>query len=411
MKSIDNINGLYKKLLQINTTCNSGSTGRIAEQISLLAETHGWDCYIAHGARYVKPSRIKTIPIGNKLENYVHAFLGEYLGLHGFGSTIGTWLFLRKVKKIKPDIVHLHNLHGYYINIRLLFNYLAKADIPVVWTLHDCWSFTGHCTHFENKGCYKWETECGDCPLLMAQYKSRIFDRSRSNFRIKKALYGKQKNLTIIPVSYWLGNLVKRSILKNHDVRVINNGIDLTLFKPTANEIRKKLRIPDGKKLILGVVSSGFKGKKEFIEIAKDSSYQVVVVGVKKSWMEGVPSNIICVGRTDSQKELAEYYTAADVFVTPTYDDTFPTTNIEAMACGTPVVTYLAGGSPETIDENTGMAVPRGDIVSLKKSIDRILAHGKDCYSKACRERAEKYFNKDERFIDYIKLYGELVND
>lgn len=396
-------------LLQINTTCNSGATGRIAEQISLLAQTKGWNCYIAHGARYVNPSQIKTIPIGNKFENYVHAFMGEFLGLHGLGSTIGTWLFLQKVKRLKPDIVHLHNIHGYYINIKLLFNYLAKAGIPIVWTLHDCWSFTGHCTHFENGDCYKWKTECGSCPLLMLNYKSRVFDRSKRNFLLKKALYQKQTSLTIVPVSHWLGDLVSQSILQDRNVFVINNGIDLNLFRPTHTDIRTKLQIAEGKKIILGVVASGFKGKEEFIEIAKNPLFQVVVVGVEKSWMVGVPDNIICMGRTNSQQELAEYYSVADVFVNPTKEDTFPTTNIEAIACGTPVVTYATGGSPETIDENTGIVVPKRDVAKLEKAINTILENGKDFYSKACRERAVKYFNKEERYRDYIKLYEELI--
>lgn len=210
-------------LLQINTTLNSGSTGRIAEQISLMAEDRGWNCYIAHGARYVNSSQIKSIQIGSKLGNIFHAVMGEFLGMHGFGSTLATYRFIQKIKKIKPDIIHLHNLHGYYLNISVLFRYLAKANIPVVWTLHDCWSFTGHCTHFESHGCYKWKTECGDCPLQMLQYKSRLIDRSKRNFRIKKKLYSNIKNLTITPVSNWLGDLVKESILKDHKIQVIHN--------------------------------------------------------------------------------------------------------------------------------------------------------------------------------------------
>lgn len=170
-------------LLQINSTLNLGSTGRIAEQIALLAESKGWNCYIAHGARYVNPSQIKSFQIGTKFGNIIHAIMGEYLGMHGFGSTLATYRLIQWIKRIRPDVIHLHNLHGYYLNIAVLFKYLAKANIPIVWTLHDCWSFTGHCTHFESNGCYKWKTECGDCPLLMLQYKSRLIDRTTRNFR------------------------------------------------------------------------------------------------------------------------------------------------------------------------------------------------------------------------------------
>ena len=396
-------------LLQINTTLNRGSTGRIAEQVSTLAQNYGWDCYIAHGARYINTSNHKTIKIGSKLGNIVHAILGEYLGLHGFGSTIATYLFLRKVRKIKPDIIHLHNLHGYYLNVKLLFTFLARTNIPVVWTLHDCWAFTGHCTHFESNGCEKWKQECGDCPLLMAQYKSRIFDRSKKNWHIKQSLYNKLPNLTIIPVSLWLSNLVQQSILCNHTINIINNGIDLSIFKPLKSNIRERFNIDSKKKIILGVVSSGFKGKKEFIALSKNENYQIIIVGVKKEWILELPSNIICVSHTNNQSELAEFYSAADLFLNPTNNDTFPTVNLEALACGTPIVTYNAGGSPETLDINTGISVKRGDIEALEYAIDEILQNGKEAYSKYCRNRAEKYFNKDERFKDYINLYNSLL--
>ena len=398
-------------LLQINTTLNSGSTGRIAEQISIMAQRRVWNCYIAHGGRYVNQSQIKTIQISSKADNIFHAIKGEFLGRHGFGSTISTKRFLKRIDEIKPDIVHLHNLHGYYVDIEILLSYLAEKNIPVVWTLHDCWSFTGHCTHFENYGCYKWKTLCEKCPLLMTQYKSRLFDRSKENYLIKQRLYSSLGNLTLVPVSNWLGGLLPESILANHSIRVIQNGIDLSLFKPTENNVRSKLNISSDKRLILGVVASGFKGKREFIELTKNPCYQVVVVGVNRAWMNGVPENMICVERTNSQKELAEYYTAADVFVNPTYDESLGLTNLEAQACGTPVVTYKAGGSPETIDENTGIAVERGDIIAMKNTVEEVLINGKNHYAQACRERAEKYFNKEERFMDYIMLYKELVKN
>lgn len=396
-------------LLQINTTLNLGSTGRIAEQIAIMAEAQGWNCYIAHGARYVNPSKIHSIQIGTKWSNILHAIIGEYLGIHGFGSTLATYIFIRKVKKIKPDVIHLHNLHGYYINIAILFRYLAKTSIPVIWTLHDCWSFTGHCTHFESHGCYKWKTECRDCPLLMLQYKSRLIDRSRKNFRIKKKLYSNIKNLTITPVSNWLGNLVKESILKEHRIQVIHNGIDLDLFKPCLSNVKERIGVGNEKKMILGVVNSGFKGKKEFIELSKDPNYQVVIVGIRKKWKSDLPDNIICIPRTNSQEELAEFYSAADVYVNPTQNDTFPTTNIEAIACGTPVVTYNAGGSPEILDESTGIVVERNDIKALHEAVKCILKIGKQHYLKICRDRAISHFNKNDRFRDYLELYAELA--
>lgn len=403
-------------LLQINTTLNYGSTGRIAEQISLLAEKKGWDCYIAHGARYVNRSQFKSIQIGSKLENLIHAFLGEYLGDHGFGSTLGTYLFLKKVKRLKPDIIHLHNIHGYYINITLLFKFIAKYDIPVVWTLHDCWSFTGHCTHFENAGCYKWKTECYNCPLLMAQYKSRIFDRSYRNFLKKKQLYDHVRNMTLVPVSQWLGQLVSQSILGNHKIRVITNGIDLQLFKPLSKTVslREKYQISKEKIIVLGVVSSGFdkeKGRLDFVKLSLDGRYAVVIVGLSDSDKAGLPDSIIKIGKTENQRELAWFYSEADVFVNATYNESLGLTNIEAMACGTPVVSYAAGGSIETIDENTGILVEKGNVEGLKEAINEVNRVGKQYYYNACLQRVRKLFNKEEKYKLYLNLYEEIVEN
>ena len=399
------------KLLQINTTLNSGSTGRIAEQISLKAKENGWDCYHAHGGRYVGKSQFPAIQVSSKLDNYFHAFMGEFLGLHGMGSMCATKRFVEKVKELKPDVIHLHNIHGYYINYKVLFDYLAESKTPAVWTLHDCWSFTGHCTHFENAGCNKWKEECGECPLQMAQYKSRLIDRSRKNYLLKKQLYSNLTNVTIVPVSHWLENLVEQSILKRFQIRVIQNGIDLNVFKPTENKIRERFNIPKDKMMVLGVLGSGFveKGKEEFVELSKQDNLQIVLVGLKGDDYYGLPNNIIQLGRTTSQSELAEFYSAADVMLNPTYNDTFPTINIESLACGTPVVTYKTGGSPEILDENTGIVVQKGDLNALIQALDIIKRNGKGYYSEACRERAVKSFNKEERYEDYIKLYEDLI--
>ena len=402
---------MSKRLLQINVTLNSGSTGRIAEQIAIKAQEHGWDCYHAYGGRYVGKSQFKSIQVSSKLDNYLHAFMGEYLGRHGLGSTLATKRFVERIKELKPEIIHLHNIHGYYLNYKVLFEYLATAGIPVVWTLHDCWSFTGHCTHFDNAGCEKWKTECGHYPLQMAQYKSRFVDRSRKNFLLKRTLYEQLDNMTIVPVSHWLEGLVKQSILKRFPVRVIQNGIDLNVFKPTDNRIREKFGIPNNRMLILGVIGSGFgseKGKNDFVRLAQNSDSQIVLVGLKGSDFNDLPESIIALGRTNRQEELAELYSAADVVLNPTYNDTFPTINIESIACGTPVVTYRTGGSPEILDDGTGIVVEKGDLSGLTQALRTIREKGKSSHSQACRDRAVKYFNKDERYEDYVGLYEEV---
>lgn len=400
------------KLLQINTTLNWGSTGRIAEQIATTAQSKGLECYIAHGGRYVSSSQICSIQVSSRLDNYIHAFYGELFGSHGLGSRSATKHFVEIIKRLKPDIIHLHNIHGYYLNYEIIFEYLASTSIPIVWTLHDCWSFTGHCTHFDNAGCDKWKAECGNCPLLMAQYKSRLVDRSRKNFLLKRKLYSKLSNVTIVPVSHWLGGLVSQSILKQFPIRVIQNGIDLNVFKPTTNNMREKLGLTNDKLLVLGVLGSGLaeKGKDEFIELSHRDDLKIVLVGLTHDEGKELPDSIIKLGRTSSQSELAELYSASDVLLNPTYNDTFPTINIEALACGTPVITYRTGGSPEILDNSTGIVVEKGDIEGLESAIESIKGTGKKAYFHACRERATKYFNKDERFMDYIRLYESLLN-
>lgn len=399
-------------LLQINTTLNCSSTGRIAEEISLLCKARGWECYIGHGGRYINQSQVNCIQISSKCDNLFHAFLGQFLGLHGLGSFFSTFFFIRKIKKINPDVIHLHNIHGYYLHYPLLFKYLSKCGKPIVWTLHDCWSFTGHCTHFENASCYKWKNICGDCPLLTAQYKSRIFDTSHLHFCLKKKYFSNVPNLTIVPVSNWLSNLVSQSFLKGHRITTIRNGIDLNLFKQREQSIREQYNIGD-KKIILGVAASGWideKGLNEFLALSKYDQYQVIMIGVSKRQVSTFPSNIIAIERTANQSVLVDYYNAADVFVNPTYNDTLPTVNMEALACGTPVVTYNAGGSPELLSPETGVVVPRGDFKSLLSAIEEVCMNGKDFYSRKCRERAEKEFEKKDKYIEYINLYNTLLD-
>ena len=400
-------------VVQINTTLNWGSTGRIAEDIGIIAQKFGFESYFAHGGRYIGTSLLPTIQVSNKIDNYFHALYGELLGKHGLGSYLSTSRFIERLNDIKPDIIHLHNIHGYYLNYRLLFEYIAKTQISVVWTLHDCWSMTGHCTHFEMVGCNKWKTGCGHCPLLKAQYKSRIIDNSKSNYLLKKTLYDKLDKVTIVPVSNWLAGIVSQSILNKFPIRVIQNGVDLEVFKPSQNNIRGFYSIPKDKKIVLSVMN-GFdkeKGIGEINRIAEEGNYTVMIVGLSPNLTSSLSRNIINVGRTSNQAELASYYSAADLFLNPTYNDTFPTTNIEALACGTPVVTYKTGGSPEIIDENTGIVVEKGDYLGLKNAMNLLCKKGKEFYTERCRQRAVEKFNKNDRFMDYIKLYKEILNN
>lgn len=398
-------------LVQINATCNWGSTGRIAEQIGLLASKHGWDCYIAHGARYVRESKLKTILVGSKTDNTLHAIKSKMLGGHGLGSIKATRKLVETLSAIKPDIVHLHNIHGYYVNYQIFFDYLRKADIPVVWTLHDCWSMTGHCTHFDRIGCERWKTGCYDCPQKNAQYETLLLNNCKRNWILKKESFTSINNLTMVPVSNWLRDIVRQSYLKGCNIKVINNGIDLSIFHPSKTSLRESLNISIDKTIILGVATDWDeeKGLVEFMLLSKNPKYQVILIGLTLEQVKSMPKDMIAIQRTSNQQELVEYYCIADMLVNPTYNDTFPTVNIEALACGTPVVTYRTGGSPEILSEDTGLVVDRGDYKALVRAIETCRENGKSHYFDACVTRAQTKYNKDERFEDYIRLYDSLL--
>lgn len=396
------------KLLQIDSCLNMLSTGRITESIGRLAIEQGWDCYIVHGARYVRPgSCMHSIQNISKWGEYEHFAEGLLFDNHGLASRRATKKVIEKIKEIKPDVVQLHCVHGYYINYKLLFEYLNTTNIPVVWTFHDCWAFTGHCAHFVTVGCEKWKNEgCHDCPLK-GDYPKSFVDYSKRNYELKKTLFTANKNLHIVTVSEWLADLTKQSFLEEKDIQVIRNGVDINTFNPLNNKKADKYRI-------LGVSGVWNKGKGLFDfyklrELLDKNQYEIVLIGLTKEQVNELPEGIIGVERTNSVAELAEYYSSANIFVNPTYADSLPTVNMEALACGTPVITYKTGGSPEIVDEKTGVVVEQGDVGELKIVIEQMKEN--PLSGEECRQRAELYFNKEKRFSDYLNLYENLINN
>jgi putative colanic acid biosynthesis glycosyltransferase len=402
------------KLLQINIEVNYGSVGKIAEQIAQVVLENGWVSYIAY-ARFNNHSSSHLIKIGNYFDIYLHGIQTRLFDNHGFSSKKATKYLIKKIDKIRPDIIHIHNLHGYYINIEILFEYLKVSKVPVVWTLHDCWSFTGHCAHFDYVGCNKWETECHHCEQKSEYPKSLIFDRSRQNYIEKKRIFNSVKNLTIVPVSDWLGSLVKRSFLNGLKSIVIKNGVDLTVFFP--RESRKKIETIynfENKFIILGVASIWEirKGLNAFIdlnEILSNDNYIIILVGLSKNQIKKLPSTIIGIEKTENGKQLAELYSAADVFVNPTLEDSYPTTNLEAIACGTPVITYKTGGSVESVDSSTGYIVEKHDLDGIKNAIQEIEQKGKNYFLDFCKNKAISEFDKNQKFKEYKELYQRLL--
>lgn len=400
------------KLLQINSVVNSGSTGRIAEEIGLTAIAAGWKSYIAYG-RNDRPSQSELIKIGNDWDIKMHGFQTRLFDRHGLGSRSATKELIEKINEISPDIIQLHNIHGYYINIEILFNYLQKTNIPIVWTFHDCWPITGHCSHFSFVGCEKWKKKCYDCPQKTSYPASWLVDRSEKNFHLKKELFTSLPNLTLVPVSNWLSRILKESYLEDYPIKLIHNGINTDIFKPSTSRAFRSKHGLEHKFLLLGVASvwSPRKGLKDFIELSKhlNSEYQIVLIGLTREQIEQLPDNILGIERTESVEELAELYASCDVYLNPTYEDNFPTTNLESLACGTPVITYKTGGSPEAIDELTGIVVEQGNIGKLIDAINKVKDKGKQSYSEACVNRAHRLYKKEDRYKEYIDLYEQLI--
>lgn len=392
-------------VVQINSTCGVGSTGKICVGISRLLTESGVQNQILYSCK------TSGYPLGiacsDRRYQKLQALKSRVAGNYGFNSKRATRKMIRELERLRPDIVHLHNIHGHDCDLRMLFSYFQKNRTKLVWTFHDCWAFTGYCPHFTLAKCDKWKSGCSDCP--QRREYSWFFDRSGALFEQKKRLF-QGLDLTIVTPSEWLADLVRQSFLKDKPIRVIHNGIDPAVFQPTESSFRRKYGI-ESKKLILGVSFDwGYsKGLDVFAALAErlPNEYQIVLVGTDETAERQIPGRILALRRTHDQRELAEIYSSADVFVNPTREDTFPTVNLEALACGTPVVTFRTGGSPETLDDTCGSAVDCGDVDALEKEILRICAQKP--YPKAqCLNRARD-FERNKRFKEYLELYERII--
>lgn len=400
------------KIVEINTVNGTGSTGKIAVALYKLAQNNGNKPYIAYG-RGKAPSNISGYKISNSFDFGIHVLSNFFLGNSGFASKAVTKRFLNWLDAIQPDILHLHNLHGFYLNINLLFEYIKHHNLPVIWTLHDCWAFTGQCAFFDYANCYKWKSACYNCPIYRTDYPYSLFrDNSRQNYKLKKETFTNVPNLAIVTPSHWLADLVKHSFLQDYKTVTIHNGIDLELFQPAVASNRL---YPD-KKILLGVANvwDRRKGLDYFLQLADmlNDNFQIVLIGVSKKQQKALAKNyqnkITAITRTNNQQELVQWYNNAYAFINPTLEDNFPTTNLEALACGTPVVTFNTGGSPESITANSGIIVEKGNIQALKEAILSLDSRA-DITSSTCREQALK-FNKDILFQEYLHLYQNILS-
>ncbi len=423
------------KLLQINPVIReSTSTGRIMREIGEAAIAAGWESWIAYskGRDGIPEHSSRLLPIGNKLDVALHAIATRLFDAHGLASRLATKRFIKAIRQLDPDIIHIHNIHGYFLNYKLLFKYLKESGKPVIWTVHDCWLYTGHCYHYSAAECYKWKDHCRSCPQKRAFPTSWIADRSYQNFEDKKTAFNSLGDrLTIVTVSGWMRREMLSSFLRSGQFRVIHNGIDLDIFQPTGSTSVLERYGLSGKRIILGVASIWMKekGLEDFAALAKKIPEQVrnditvVLVGrMTPELKASLPEGIVTIPRTSDAKELAALYSAADVFVNPTWQDNYPTVNLEALACGTPVITYRTGGSPEALGEipgtspgmtegtsSIGAVVEQGDIDGILQHILAFIDTDRAEISKRCRKFAVENFNKADRYKDYIGLYDDMM--
>ena len=398
------------RVLQINSLYGFGSTGTIAKLISDEVEKSGGEAFAA--CRLKDKGYPNVYMKGNKIDWKFHALMTRVDGRQGYFSKGATKKLLRHIDNIKPDIVHLHNLHDNYINFNMLCDYLAKKNIPTVITLHDCWPFTGKCWYYTAAACDKWQGDCGSCPMLKDEVPSWFFDKTAKTLKDKCEHLNKIPSLTLVGCSDWIAEEARKSHLASNNIVTIHNGIDLNVFKPSESNFRAEYGISEGDFVILGVAAqwSERKGFDVFLKLAEDLSKNIKIVLVGKM-EDGVklPERVIAVPRTESREKLAEIYSAADLFVNPTREDNFPTVNIEALACGTSVLTFKIGGSPECIDESSGSVVDCDDIEGLEKEIAQICSV-RPFTKENCIRRA-KTFDADDKYKEYYDLYCSLQRE
>ena len=400
------------RIFQMNTVCGIKSTGRIAAEIGKLVEADGGQCMIGCGANFVpdwaQHMAYKTLSV---FKRKVYSVLTRYLDADSCFNAIGTWRLTRQMERFQPDVVHLHNIHGGYLHAGVLFRYLQKKNIPVVWTLHDCWPFTGHCAYFDYCGCDKWQTQCHTCQQQRSYPVCLGVDGSKRNHKRKRRQFTSLKNLTMVTPCQWMTQPLGQSYMGQYPVRVIYNGVDLNSFRPVESDIRKRYGVENGK-LVLAVAADWDerKGLRYLVKAAQQlgSEYHVVVIGVSKAQAEALPEGMIGIEHTANVQELVEWYSAADCLANPSMEDNMPMVNLEALACGTPVATFRTGGCPEAVDADTGIVVEKEDVDGLCNAIRRLAPKTEEC-KQACLKRAQQ-FDAARTFENYLALYRELCD-
>lgn len=397
------------KVLMINSVCGIGSTGRICADLAERLTAEGHECKIAYGRNGTVPDYATAYAkrIGTDFDVKVHGLATRLLDAHGFGSRKATKQFVRWMKEYDPDVIHLHNLHGYYLHIGILFDALRQMNKPVVWTLHDCWAFTGHCVHYTVADCQKWHTQCRRCIQKKTYPASMLMDRSAENYQTKRRLFNSLETMVIVTPSEWLAGQVRQSFLGRWPVKTVYNGIDSAVFHNTSSDVKARYGLQDNK-IVLGVANiwDGRKGLSHMLQLSKllADDWRIVLIGLTAKQMRHLPSNLIGISRTENAAELAAWYCAADVYVNVSAEETMGMTTAEAIACGTPVVAYATTATPEIV-ANNGIIVEYGDIQGIANAISRISTTGKETFQVDCER-----FNLEQQYKKYRQIYQNLEN-
>lgn len=399
------------RIFQLNTVCGIKSTGRIAAEIGKLVEAEGGQCRIGCGANPVPDAvahmAFKTLSVPKRK---LYTQMIRFFDADGFFNRSGTRRLIREMERFQPDVVHLHNIHGGYLHAETLFRYLRKKNLPVVWTLHDCWPFTGHCAYFDYSGCQRWLTQCRNCPQKHSYPVCIGLDRSRRNHIRKRKAFAGLSNLTMVTPCRWLQEHLRQSHMGGYPARVIYNGVDLTAFAPTPSDIRQRYGLTEG--ILLLAVAAEWderKGLRYLLKAAKQlgPDYHFVIIGLSPEQIAALPEGLTGIQHTANVQELAQWYTAADCLVNPSMEDNMPMVNLEALACGTPIAAFRTGGTPEALSETTGLLVDKADVDGLCHAI-RQLGPKTPERTEACLQRAQS-FDAKRTFEDYLRLYREVA--
>lgn len=359
------------KILMINVVCGIRSTGRICTDLAGKLEKEGHTVKIAYGREFLPPEYARySYRIASDYEVRLDALKSRFFDNAGLNNVRATKRFIKWIREYDPDVIHMHNIHGYYLNVGILFDYLKTCNKRIIWTMHDCWPFTGHSALCDGIGCEKWTSGCFACPQI-SEYPKAFVDRSSRNWALKRKIFSGVQGLTVVTPSGWLADKVRKSFLSEYNVKVIPNGINTEIFYHKDSDLRARYGI-EGKKVLLSAATTwnNLKGYQDFMKLSAmlGPEYVIVLVGVSDKQLHELPDNIIGIRRTADQEEMAKWYSTADLYINLTYCDTYPTVNVESVACGTPVITYRTGGSVESMFD-FGKVVPKGDILEVLNAI------------------------------------------